>query len=123
MSGPDLSSAIPILRIFDEKLARDFYLNFLGFSIQFEHRFDDNAPIYMSVALGRCNLHLSGHFGDASPGARVYIPCVGLADYAKELRAKSYKHARPGPPEKTPWNTLELTIHDPFGNRLTFAEG
>jgi hypothetical protein len=31
--------AIPILRIFDETKAREFYLDFLGFSVEFEHRF------------------------------------------------------------------------------------
>jgi len=109
---------IAILRIFDEALARDFYVEFLGFTIDFEHRFDGDAPLYKGVSLRGCKLHLSDHFGDASPGARVYIPTEGLGEYASRLRGKSYKHERPGPPEKTPWGTLELTLHDPFGNAL-----
>lgn len=31
---------IPILRMFDEAKAREFYLDFLGFSVEFEHRFE-----------------------------------------------------------------------------------
>ncbi|MGP3358736.1 glyoxalase superfamily protein, partial [Escherichia coli] len=29
---------IPILRMFDERKAREFYLEFLSFSVEFEHR-------------------------------------------------------------------------------------
>jgi hypothetical protein len=34
-----LSAAIPILRIFSEEKAKEFYLDFLGFRIEWEHRF------------------------------------------------------------------------------------
>lgn len=37
--APRLSPAIPILRIFDQAKAREFYLGFLGFEPEFEHRF------------------------------------------------------------------------------------
>ena len=40
---------IPILRIFDVGKAREFYLGFLGFTVDWEHRFDDRAPLYMQV--------------------------------------------------------------------------
>ena len=31
---------IPILRSFDEATAKEFYVEFLGFKIDFEHRFE-----------------------------------------------------------------------------------
>lgn len=31
---------VPILRMFDEAATREFYVEFLGFKIDFEHRFD-----------------------------------------------------------------------------------
>jgi len=45
----------------------------------------------------------------------------GVEDYQKILFAKKYKHSRPET-EKTEWNTIEMTINDPFGNRITFFE-
>ena len=51
--------ATPILRIFDEAKARAFYLDFLGFAVDWEHRFADGAPLYMQVARGDLVLHLS----------------------------------------------------------------
>jgi len=112
--------ATPILRSFDEAAARAFYVDFLGFSIEFEHRFAPDLPLYMAIRLGDCAIHLSEHHGDASPGARLRVQTADVTALAADLAAKRYKHARPGAPEAQPWGDLELTISDPFGNRLTF---
>ena len=37
----------PILRIFDEAKAREFYVDFLGFTVDWDHRFEANTPLYM----------------------------------------------------------------------------
>jgi catechol 2,3-dioxygenase-like lactoylglutathione lyase family enzyme len=112
---------IPILRIFDFPKAREFYLDFLGCVIDWEHGDDEGLPRYLQVSRGELRLHLSEHHGDASPGARVFIEAAGLAELHAELSAKNYKHNRPGL-EKTPWGSLELEVIDPFGNRLSFNE-
>jgi hypothetical protein len=41
---------IPILRIFDEAKAREFYLGYLGFQVDWEHRFEPGMPLYMQTA-------------------------------------------------------------------------
>ena len=115
-----VGQTVPVLRLFDEAKAREFYVDFLGFKIDFEHRLDDNAPLYMGISRGACRLHLSGHFGDGSPGARLRVQMDDVSAYCAHLRAKQYRHARPGEPEPTPWGSREITIADPFGNRLTF---
>ena len=111
---------IPILRSFDETKTKEFYLEFLGFALEFEHRFEPETPLYMGVKKGDCVLHLSEHFGDATPGAALRIPVDNVTAYMEELRAKNYRHARPGMPELQPWGTHDITIQDPSGNRLTF---
>ncbi|MEQ9123023.1 MAG: glyoxalase superfamily protein [Alphaproteobacteria bacterium] len=112
--------ATPILRSFDEAAARAFYLDFLGFTVEFEHRFAPDLPLYMAIRLGDCAIHLSEHYGDASPGARLRIPTADVAALAETLAARRSRHARPGAPVAQPWGDLELTLADPFGNRLTF---
>jgi len=116
-----LGAITPILRIFDEDKAREFYVGFLGFQVDWEHRFDDNTPLYQQVSRDGCVLHLSGHFGDGCPGSAIRIETTGVAELQAALIAKQYKHARPGL-EKTEWGTLEVRVSDPFGNRLTFSE-
>ncbi|KEQ25999.1 glyoxalase superfamily protein [Paenibacillus tyrfis] len=116
-----LKSVTPILRIFDETKAIAFYVDYLGFQIDWEHRFEANLPLYMQISLGACTLHLSEHHGDCCPGAAVRIGAENLEAFHAELGAKDYKYAKPGL-ETTPWDTRELTVTDPFGNRLIFFE-
>ncbi|TPL89985.1 VOC family protein [Mesorhizobium sp. B2-3-13] len=109
------------MRIFDIAKAHEFYLGFLGFEVQFEHRFDDNAPLYTGVSRDGCILHLSEHHGDGAPGSHIRIETADIAGLHHELTARKYRFARPGL-EQTPWKTKEITVADPFGNRLTFYE-
>ncbi|MDJ0656531.1 MAG: glyoxalase superfamily protein [Xanthomonadales bacterium] len=113
--------AIPVLRMFDEDRAREFYLDFLGFKVDWEHRFGDDFPLYMQISLGSCHLHLTGHHGDCCPGSAIMLDVTDLKPYQEALAKKQYKHARPGCDE-TEWGTLEMTVSDPFGNRITFSE-
>ena len=116
--------AIPILRIFDETKAREFYFDFLGFSVEFEHRFEADLPLYLGINRNGLQLHLSEHHGDASPGSHIRInDFTGLKAYNKELIGKKYKYGRPGV-EVPPWNkkSIYMTVHDPFYNKLTFNE-
>ncbi|MBB4858190.1 catechol 2,3-dioxygenase-like lactoylglutathione lyase family enzyme [Novosphingobium chloroacetimidivorans] len=110
----------PILRSFDEARSKAFYCDFLGFTLTFEHRFEADLPLYMGVELGSCRLHLSEHYGDATPGSAVRIPVMDVVGYARGLRAKNFGCARPGRPKQAPWGSLEFTVTDPAGNRLTF---
>lgn len=93
--------AIPILRIFDVAKAKEFYLDFLGFRVDWEHRFEHDAPVYMQVARGDLVLHLSEHHGDCCPGATVYVRTMHLEAFHREITAKGYRFMRPGI-ERTP---------------------
>jgi uncharacterized glyoxalase superfamily protein PhnB len=117
--GKNMKTPIPILRIFDETKAKEFYVSFLGFKVDWEHRFADGMPLYMQISQGDCILHLSEHYGDCTPGAGVRIETPNLDEYLKGLRASDYKHCKPGEAEKQPWGLREICLADPFGNRLT----
>lgn len=116
-----LGSITPILRIFDEVKAKEFYVDFLGFTIDFEHRYGDDFPLYLQVTKDACTLHLSEHYGDACAGSTLRIDTIGLRDFQQSLIAKNYKYARPGI-EAQEWGAIEMTITDPFGNKLIFTE-
>ena len=116
-----LGNATPIVRIFDETKARAFYVDYLGFGIDREHRFDDEAPLYLQVSREGCVLHLSEHHGDGSPGIALRIGTDALDALHAELAGRRYRYARPGI-EARPWGERDLTVRDPFGNRLVFFE-
>jgi uncharacterized glyoxalase superfamily protein PhnB len=110
----------PILRIFDVAKAKEFYIDFLGFRVDWEHRFEEGLPLYMQISRDGCILHLSEHHGDCSPGAAMRIEANELDAFQQELLAKDYKYARPGI-EEMPWGSRDMSVTDPFGNRLMFT--
>lgn len=112
---------IPILRIFDVAKAREFYEDFLGFHVDWEHKFEASAPAYLQVSRDGCVLHLTEHYGDCCPGGTVFIRICALEEFHQELTAKSYRYMRPGV-ELAPWRAKLMEVTDPFGNRLRFNE-
>ena len=118
---PQFTRTIPVLRIFDPAKTKEFYLDFLGCNVDFEHRFAPALPLFMQVSLGPVVLHLSEHHGDSSPGARVTIEMTGLAAFQSDLLGKCYGYSRPGLVEE-PWGQTTMTIADPFYNHLVFSE-
>lgn len=111
---------IPILRMFDETKAREFYIGFLGFSVEFEHRFEADLPLYMGIQRSGLQIHLSEHHGDASPGSTVFVPMRNIELLRNELLAKQYGYGRPDIVQQG-WGQI-LEIHDPFGNRIRFCQ-
>ncbi|MEM5473550.1 glyoxalase superfamily protein [Hoeflea sp. AS60] len=112
--------ATPIFRIFDVDKAREYYLGFLGMTVDWEHRHAPDLPLYMQVSRGGLKLHLSEHSGDATPGANALVFCRGVAALHRELADKNYSYNRPGL-EQQDWGA-EMQVIDPFGNRLRFTE-
>jgi catechol 2,3-dioxygenase-like lactoylglutathione lyase family enzyme len=117
----EFRSVIPIFRIYSLEKAREFYLDFLGCKVDWEHRFDDGAPVYMRVSRGGLVLHLSEHHGDGTPGSVAYVLVSGVKELHRELNDKNYRHNRPGLREQE-WGMIEMTVVDPFNNRITFSE-
>lgn len=121
MSAISLDVAIPVLRVFDPAKAREFYCDFLGFTWDWEHRFEPDLPVFAQVSRAGLLLFLSEHHGDGTPGSLVMLRMRGLDALHAELSARRYRHARPGIEER-PWGWRDLSVTDPFGNRLVFTE-
>src|SRR5262245_6837974 len=124
--APDLDSirfvqTCPILRIFDTAKARDFYLDYLGFTLDFEHRFEANFPLYMGISRAGLHLHLSEHHGDATFGATVYVRMQNLRAFHQEPQTRPGHGMNPGISDDAPGGP-QMQLWDPFGNRLRFAE-
>jgi hypothetical protein len=64
--------AIPILRVANAAAAVAWYER-LGFTQEWEHRFEPGWPAFVSIARGRARLFLSEHQGDAGPDTLVQL--------------------------------------------------
>ena len=118
-----IGSAVPMMRIFDAQKAREFYIDFLGFTFDWIDEADwkpGPQPLHTQISRGALVLHLTEHHGDASPGANVYVTVRDIEKLHAELAAKNYAYNRPGI-EEVPWGRT-LQVHDPFGNRIRFTE-
>src|SRR2546428_7317451 len=114
---------IPVLRIFDVDKAKEFYVGYLGFQIDWEHHFEANTPLYMQVSRGPLVLHLSEHYGDGSPGIAIFVRMRGVEEFHKEVSAKNYKYLRPGVNDQRPDLPFKsMNVIDPFGNKIRFSE-
>lgn len=110
----------PVLRIFDEAKAREFYVDYLGFVVDWEHRYEPGLPLYFQVSRAGLCLHLSEHHGDGTPGSVVFVEMIGIRAFHAELTAKEYRFYRPGL-EREP-HGLTVSVTDGFGNGLRFCE-
>ncbi len=101
--------------------AREFYLDFLGFKVDWEHRFEPGAPVFIQISRDDLAINLSEHHGDGTPGSIAYVYMTGVRELHRELNDKKYRHNRPDLLEQE-WGMTELTVCDPFNNRITFGE-
>ena len=115
-------SIVPLLRMFDIPATRAFYTDYLGFGVDFEHRFEPELPLYMQVSRGACRLHLTQHHGDCCPGSAVRIDCDDVLGLHAELAGRTYNFLRPGVQTPSWGGGTELTLIDPSGNRLVFVQ-
>jgi catechol 2,3-dioxygenase-like lactoylglutathione lyase family enzyme len=113
--------AVPVLRVLDAGPAREFYVDYLGFVVEWEHRFERDLPLYVRVRRGRTVLDLSEHHGDGTGGAVVWVPVADVRALHAELQARPHPRLRPGIVDDAPGGpTLEVT--DPFGNSVRFCQ-
>jgi len=119
-TGPRFTHPIPVLRSLDEAKCRAFYCGFLGFEVDFEHRFEPHLPLYLGLKRDTVQLHLSGHRGDAVTGSAIFVWMFGVEAYRRELAGRDSAFAVPDIADQ-PWGR-EMNLADPFGNRLRFCE-
>jgi len=113
--------ASPIIRIFDETKAKEFYLDFLGMSLDWEHRFEPGFPIYMQVSRGELVFHLSEHSGDCTPGSKTFVSTDELEALHREIASRGYRYSCPEI-RTAPWGDRMFEVVDPFSNKILFNE-
>lgn len=103
----------------DWERTRAFYADGLGFSVDWEHRFEPGFPVFAQLTRDGLSLFLSEHAGECQVGGAAYFLADDVDALFEEIRARGIRPAEV--PEDTPWHTGEMMVIDPDGNRLRFA--
>jgi uncharacterized glyoxalase superfamily protein PhnB len=111
---------VPTFRILDYQKAIEFYVDFIGFKIDWEHRFGPAQPIYMQISKHGLVLHLTEN-KRFQTNVIVFVDTKGIVDFHKELCERNPINDIQEI-SRTNWKTLQLEIEDPFGNLLRFNE-
>jgi len=119
MSETAPQTVIPQLRITQAARSLAFYVDGLGFEIDWQHQFEPGYPLFLQLTRAGQTLFLTEHSGDCQVGGAIYF-IVPDADACHAAFASRGIKAD-APPADTPWETREFIVTDPDGNRLRFA--
>lgn len=110
---------IPALRITQYQRSKEFYVERLGFALEWEHRFEPGFPVFMSIARDGMQLYLTEHTGDCQVGGLVHFVIEDVNAWHKEFEARG---VRATDPPNDDLGFLNMTVTDPDGNQLRFME-
>jgi catechol 2,3-dioxygenase-like lactoylglutathione lyase family enzyme len=115
-----MTSVVPILRMYDVPATIRFYVDYLGCSLDWQDGEGDR-PVYLQVSRDDMMLHLSSHHDDGTPGTVVLVEVGNIDALHAELHKRGYPFLNPGI-GRGPGNVREMQLIDPASNRIRFYE-
>jgi catechol 2,3-dioxygenase-like lactoylglutathione lyase family enzyme len=112
-------TVIPQLRITNAERSLAFYVDGLGFKVDWQHQFEPGFPLFFQITRDGQTIFLTEHTGDCEVGGAVYFRVPDARSLYAEFQQRGIT-ATNGL-DDTPWGTCEFLLTDPDGNRLRFA--
>lgn len=112
-------TVIPQLRMTDAAQSLTFYVDGLGFAVDWKHQFEPGYPLFIQLTRAGQTIFLTEHTGDCQVGGAVYFIVPDADRCFSEFTGRGITAI--DPPHNTPWGTRESVVTDPDGNRLRFA--
>lgn len=112
-------TVIPQLRITRADASLPFYVQGLGFVVDWQHQFEPGFPLFFQLTRQGQTIFLTEHTGDCEVGGAVYFIVPDVDACFRIFSASGIKTTEP--PQDAPWGSREMVVTDPDGNRLRFA--
>lgn len=109
---------VPFLQVRDAQKSCAFYCDALGFQKDWEYQPAPDLPCCISVSRDGIRLFLTEH-PESAFGALVYCYIEDVDQLYQRLVARGVELE--WLPANTPWQTREMQLQDPDGNRLRFG--
>jgi catechol 2,3-dioxygenase-like lactoylglutathione lyase family enzyme len=106
--------AIPILPADDLRVAREFYVDRLGFAVRFEAS-EDGTNGLLGLARGTMLLTIDAPMSGHGRAACASLQVESADRYYQEW---SERVQMVGEPRDEPWGARTFSVHDPAGNTL-----
>lgn len=90
----------PQFRITDARRSLAFYVDGLGFAVDWEHRFEPGLPVFMQLTRAGQTIFLTEHDGDCKVGGAAYFVVPDVDACYQELVSRGAIPTEP--PEDTP---------------------
>jgi len=110
---------VPTLRITDYSRSKQFFVEQLGFQVDWEHRFEPGFPVFMQVSREGLVLFLTEHRGDCPVGGLVHIYVPDVDAWYAELQGRGVQVREP--PNQSLQGLRDMTVVDPDGNKIRIA--
>lgn len=111
-------TVIPVLRVTKAATSFPFYIEGLGFTVDWEYRHEPGFPVFAQLTREGQSIFLTEHANDCQVGGAVYLRVPEVDACHRAFQATGRVDAKR--PHDTAWQTREMLIVDPDGNRLTF---
>lgn len=111
-----MQAVVPTLRISDCERSRRFYVEGMGFRVDWEWRERQGLPAFLQISRAGMRLYLSEGEGDGPTGALVYLYVTDVDAWQAELLTRGILAEHK--PTDRPWGNREMLVCDPDGNRL-----
>ena len=111
-----MQRVVPALRITDYARSKTFYTEGLGFTIDWEHRFEPHLPVFMEVSRDGMSFYLTEHSGDCQVGGLIHLMVSDVDSWYEELQQKGVVVKEP--PSESLEGVRDMTVVDPDGNQI-----
>ena len=111
-----MQRVMPTLRITSYARSKGFYVEGLGFQVDWEHRFEPNFPVFMQVSREGLAFFLTEHKGDCPAGGLVHLYVPDVDAWYVEFQQRGVQVQEP--PSQTLQGLRDMTVIDPDGNKL-----
>ena len=112
-------TVISQLRIIRAADSLPFYVQGLGFTVDWQHQFEPGFPFFLQLTREGQTIFLTEHAGDGEVGGVVYFIVPDVDECFRLFSAGEIKPTEP--PQDTPWSSREMLVTDLDGNRLRFV--
>ena len=112
-----MQKVIPSFRITDYTVSKAFYVDQMGFKVDWEHRFEPDFPVFVQITKDDMTLYLTEHTGDCQTGGLIHLFVPNVDEWYDELKIKNDMHIT-RPPNEDIEGLRMMTVTDPNGNQL-----